>query len=83
MGISMYRLPIESLREKGIERCMRVCKLCDLNTVCTEFHALMECTNPTVLKLRHTLNEKIKVLHFQWNSMSAKSKFLDLFEFVF
>ena len=57
---------------------MRLCKLCDLNTVCTEFHAIMECTNPTIIELWHKLNENIKLLHIQWNSISAKSKFVYL-----
>ena len=43
---------IVSLRKKDIDRCMIVCKLCDSNTVCRDFHAEMECTNPNFIALR-------------------------------
>ena len=76
--ISTHKLPIEALRKAGVDRCDRKCSLCSLGRIGTEFHAVMECENNDIIKLRKDLNFKMSNVYHQWEKMSPESKFVYL-----
>jgi hypothetical protein len=51
---SNHKLPIECGRWQNIERNRRLCKLCQKEEICDEFHYIMECPffNPNMIKVQ-------------------------------
>ena len=75
LRISTHNLPIEALRKYGIRREKRVCKLCNTNCICTEFHVLMECNSKCLTDFRNEFNDKLVQLKPQWKELSLEDQF--------
>ena len=47
-----YMLPIETGRYTNVERHLRVCRRCNLNSIGDEYHYLFVCSHPDIIDTR-------------------------------
>ena len=83
-----HRLPIQKLRQLGVQRELRVCNLCDNNDVGDEFHYLFVCSYPPIIEKRKSLLCKYYQHHANVIKMNAlmniksKKKLVNLCKFI-
>ena len=88
---SNHRLPIQKLRQFGIDRERRVCTLCNSNDVGDEFHYLFKCTYDAIVERRkqylpryfqHHANAIKFTMIMQTKSKRKLSKLCKFIEFI-
>ena len=74
LRVSDHQLPIEIGRKHDIERSKRFCQLCDTNKLGNELHALLECTNKELTKIRFQFLTKITNVSPQFMELNNSDK---------
>ena len=83
-----HRLPIQRLRQFGIDRNLRVCTLCNKNDIGDEFHYLFKCSYPPLCEKRKMCLPKFYLHHanvLKMNDLmniSSKRKLTHLSRFI-
>ena len=76
--LSLHKLPIEKGRQSGIERSIRICKLCNINEIGDEKHYFFKCSHKDFVSIRNTFKENVYKLCNQLELFSENSLFVYL-----
>jgi len=74
LRLSSHNLEIETGRYRNVDRNNRVCRLCSLNTIESEYHFLLCCTTFTNIRKKYLVNTSWPSMNMFINFMSSRSK---------